>query len=396
MYGVRGIPQNTSTGAVDALYGLFGQPQNIGAGAITTMVGVRGIPQNISTGTVTNMIGFFSRCDNSNASGTVTNCYALYLDTPTTTGAITNKYGVYQVDTNSSNYFAGAVRLAASNYLNWGATAGTSGYGFRDNAGAIEYKNSGGSWTALNAGTATNFAAGTVSAPGLYVTGDSNTGLYQATADSVSITAGGVEAARFNTAASGVNYLAVTPSATTAAVQLSTAGSDTNISLALMPKGTGGVGIGTSAPGATVEVYNGGMMISDNGGSPATLTLWGDRENVNDAGITDARISFRYDNSSDQGFNINAINYTGSGKLVFSSVHAGYAGAIMTLGDGTTTGQFNVGIGTDTPAEKLQVSGNIKVAGTIQTADASATCSVAADLGKFRYNTSTGKFQICK
>jgi len=34
--------------------------------------------------------------------------------------------------------------------------------------------------------------------------------------------------------------------------------------------------------------------------------------------------------------------------------------------------------------------------GTIKVADASDTCSVAADLGKFRYNTSTGKFQICK
>lgn len=295
MTGLQSNPQNTSTGTVSDMRGVYGVPQNTSSGIVTNMFGVIAMPQNTSTGTVSGMTGLYGRCDNLNASGTVTSCFGLYLETPTTTGAITNKYGVYQVDTNSTNYFGGAVRLAASNYLNWGATAGTSGYGFRDNAGALEYKNSGGSWTALNAGAATNFAAGTVSAPGLYVTGDSNTGLYQATADSVSITAGGVEAARFNTAASGVNYLAVTPSATTAAVQLSTAGTDSNINLVLTPKGSG-----------------------------------------------------------------------------------------------------NVGIGTGSPAEKLQVSGNVKVAGTIQTADASATCSVAADLGKFRYNTSTGKFQICK
>ena len=293
--GVRTSPQNANTGTVTSMHGILAIPGNTSGGTVTSMVGVYGVAQNVSTGTVTTMHAMYARCDNTDASGIVTTCYGLYLATPTTTGAITNKYGVYQVDTNSTNYFGGAVRLAASNYLNWGATAGTSGYGFRDNAGALEYKNSGGSWTALNAGTATNFAAGTVSAPGLYVTGDSNTGLYQATADSVSITAGGVEAARFNTAASGVNYLAVTPSATTAAVQLSTAGTDSNINLVLTPKGSG-----------------------------------------------------------------------------------------------------NVGIGTGSPAEKLQVSGNVKVAGTIQTADASATCSVAADLGKFRYNTSTGKFQICK
>lgn len=42
-----------------------------------------------------------------------------------------------------------AFRTAASSYLNWGTTQGTGGYGFRDNAGVIEAKNSGGSWLAL-------------------------------------------------------------------------------------------------------------------------------------------------------------------------------------------------------------------------------------------------------
>ncbi len=45
----------------------------------------------------------------------------------------------------------------------------------------------------INSGVATNFAAGTVSAPGFYVTGDSNTRFYQDSADTLSITAGGVE-----------------------------------------------------------------------------------------------------------------------------------------------------------------------------------------------------------
>lgn len=39
---------------------------------------------------------------------------------------------------------------AGSNaYLNFGATAGTSGYGIWDNAGTLEFKNSGGSWSTL-------------------------------------------------------------------------------------------------------------------------------------------------------------------------------------------------------------------------------------------------------
>jgi len=41
------------------------------------------------------------------------------------------------------------VQLIASGYINWGSTGGSSGYGVRDNAGAIEMKNSGGSWAGL-------------------------------------------------------------------------------------------------------------------------------------------------------------------------------------------------------------------------------------------------------
>ena len=41
----------------------------------------------------------------------------------------------------------------ASSYHNWGATAGTSGYGFRDNGGTMEWKSSGGSWTTFQAGS---------------------------------------------------------------------------------------------------------------------------------------------------------------------------------------------------------------------------------------------------
>jgi hypothetical protein len=48
---------------------------------------------------------------------------------------------------------ANGLRLVASKYLNWGATAGSSGYGIRDNAGVIEKKDSGGSWAPIGSGT---------------------------------------------------------------------------------------------------------------------------------------------------------------------------------------------------------------------------------------------------
>lgn len=56
----------------------------------------------------------------------------------------------------------------ADRYLNFAAVSGTSGYGFRDNAGTIEMKNSGGSWAAISgsrwalAGSDISYVAGNV------------------------------------------------------------------------------------------------------------------------------------------------------------------------------------------------------------------------------------------
>lgn len=47
---------------------------------------------------------------------------------------------------------AGNIGLNASAYLNWGAVDGTLGYGFRDNAGTMEVKNSAGAWAAIGGG----------------------------------------------------------------------------------------------------------------------------------------------------------------------------------------------------------------------------------------------------
>jgi len=50
--------------------------------------------------------------------------------------------------------------LVGVNYFNFGTVAGTLGYGIRNNAGTIEYKNSGGTWgTITTTGTANTWAA---------------------------------------------------------------------------------------------------------------------------------------------------------------------------------------------------------------------------------------------
>lgn len=58
----------------------------------------------------------------------------------------------------------------------------------------------------------------------------------------------------FTTTASAVNQLNIANSATGGAVQLSTVGADTDVSIALMPKGAGKVGIGISTPSTALEV----------------------------------------------------------------------------------------------------------------------------------------------
>lgn len=46
-----------------------------------------------------------------------------------------------------ANVDANGIQIPASTYYNFGVTGGTSGYGFRDSSGTVQYKNSGGSWT---------------------------------------------------------------------------------------------------------------------------------------------------------------------------------------------------------------------------------------------------------
>jgi len=169
----------------------------------------------------------------------------------------------------------GNIGLAASSYINWGATDGTTGYGFRDNNGVVEYKNSGGAWTALNAGTDTNFAAGTVGAPGLYVTGDTNTGLYEATADTLSVTAGGTEVARFNTTASAVNYFTFAPSVGTSTVTMATAGTGATVPITLDAKGTSSITLVDAVTlGSTLTLGN-TSAISFGSGVSDKLVLYG-------------------------------------------------------------------------------------------------------------------------
>jgi hypothetical protein len=72
--------------------------------------------------------------------------------------------------------------------------------------------------------------------------------------------------------ASAVNYLQVTGGATGNAATMSAAGSDTNIDLALTPKGTGNVRFGTLTANADAPV-TGYILIKDSGGTTRKLAV---------------------------------------------------------------------------------------------------------------------------
>lgn len=101
----------------------------------------------------------------------------------------------------------------------------------------------------INSGVSTleYFGDGTVAAPSIASDTNHGTGVYfTSTGNVVNVAANGIRALAVNTVASGVNYVSLTPSATTAAPEIAAAGTDTNIGLKLTPKGTGVVQFGTT------------------------------------------------------------------------------------------------------------------------------------------------------
>jgi hypothetical protein len=62
---------------------------------------------NTSTGTVTRSMGVYVRNVNTNAGGTLTTAYGVYIATPNNSGTIVNRYGIYQEDTASQNFLGG-------------------------------------------------------------------------------------------------------------------------------------------------------------------------------------------------------------------------------------------------------------------------------------------------
>lgn len=75
---------------------------------------------------------------------------------------------------NALAVFGNTILNGASRYLNFGTIVGTTGYGFRDNAGVMQFKNSGGAWSNFGTGGGAGDVTAVIAGNGL--TGGGTTG----------------------------------------------------------------------------------------------------------------------------------------------------------------------------------------------------------------------------
>jgi len=221
-----------------------------------------------------------------------------------------------------------------------------------------------GGFPAVRAGGTVTASAGTVSAPAITTTGDTNTGIFFPAADTIAFSENGVESMRIDS--------------------------------------SGRLGIGTVSPTELLQVNAGAGATARaivGGGSTAVLVINGDRDNSGDTNTEDASLLFNVDGSysnslnsglGSNGFRLGLLNGSGTSALTFVSVAGNADSEVMRI---DSTGKL--GLGTNAPTESLQVSKN-QAAGTgilvengLTNAAAYSSVSVGADGGNAILNVNS-------
>lgn len=183
----------------------------------------------------------------------------------------------------AQDLFNAGIRIAASQYINFGATTGSSGYGIRDNGGTIELKNSGGSWSAPGAPGLNGyqvFAVGTTtfSVPGGFtkfkfrIIGGGGPGGYCRGNTTAMGGGGGADFQEGFLTITGTSTVQVHVAATSTAGLTQTNGDWTTI-------GTNG-SYAYAMGGVMGSVYNGGGSAGNQGGAASQSTGFGGLTNI--------------------------------------------------------------------------------------------------------------------
>jgi len=110
--------------------------------------------KNFATGALTTQREFLIRRPTYSFTGasTLTDAYTMFIDGAPAAGSNATITRSWAAGFDGNVFIGGNTSIPSSGYINVGTTLGTSGYGFRDNAGTMEFKNSGGSWAAFGGG----------------------------------------------------------------------------------------------------------------------------------------------------------------------------------------------------------------------------------------------------